>query len=129
MCCKNRISALPSPEARLFNLTLSEYEQAFRWGLSSLKLDDLKMSPHSARHGGASEDAYNNVRTIEAVKERGRWQALASVARYRKAGSYLRTVASLPTSIKKMSAARKQIIHNKIVAAAATMTARSARRR
>ena len=87
------------------------------------------MSPHSARHGGASADAYHNVRTIEAVKERGRWQAIASVARYRKAGSYLRTVAALPSSIKKMSAARKQTIHNKVVAAATTITTRSARRR
>eukprot|EP00972_Heterocapsa_arctica_P048005 7080248-Heterocapsa_arctica.AAC.1 len=39
---------------------------------------------YSFRHGGASHDALNHVRTLEQIKQRGRWKSDKSLARYTK---------------------------------------------
>ena len=40
--------------------------------------------PYSFRHGGASHDALNHVRTPEQIKLRGRWKSDSSLQRYTK---------------------------------------------
>ena len=53
------------------------------------------LTPHCARHGGASADAYLRTRSLTEIQHRGRWEALTSVARYKRPGSYIREMAVL----------------------------------
>ena len=69
---------------------LADFEKAFRKGSVALSLQPLKISPHSARHSGASNDVYLNRRSLDQVRKRGRWTVKASVDRYERHGRLLR---------------------------------------
>ena len=85
-----RSSAAHAPSEKIFDLTVGEYEQVFRDTASFLGLERLEVTPHSARHGGASYDCYYAVRSLEEIQQCGQWASQKSVARYRKAGMYCR---------------------------------------
>ena len=46
----------------------------------------VHLVPYQARHSGASIDAANGIRSIQAIQKRGRWASKRSVLRYEKAG-------------------------------------------
>ena len=50
-------------------------------------------TPLCARHGGPSQDARGNARSLGEVQSRGRWACMKSVARYRKSGGYEKQIA------------------------------------
>ena len=76
-------------------LTLASYERLVKKAATSLGLQSLRVSPHSARHCGPSEDAYAGRRDLEAIRHRGRWASVRSVQRYMKFGQLLRQLAKL----------------------------------
>ena len=75
--------------ARLFPLSLSQYEHAFNKSVLRLGLAALHATPHCCRHGGASGDAAAAHRNIADIARRGRWESAASVKRYEKHGRYM----------------------------------------
>ena len=67
-------------------------------------LGQLKLTPHSWRHGGPSTDYLAKAASLTDIQRRGRWQCAASVRRYEKQGKLLRQVALM--SPDQLSAAR-----------------------
>ena len=78
------------PGQKLFPITLATFEKHVTLAANRLRLQKLRLTPHTARHGGPSEDCYGNFRDIAAIQSRGRWEHPRSVARYRKPGKLLR---------------------------------------
>jgi hypothetical protein len=52
------------------------------------------------RHGGASHEAANHMRSLTAIQVRGRWQSIKSVKNYEK-GSLAQLFASLDSKVQK----------------------------
>lgn len=80
------------PHRLLFPVQLPEYSRRLHAAATRLRLEPLKLTPHTARHGGASEDYYRSVRDIASIQARGRWESSRSVARYRKPGKLCRQI-------------------------------------
>ena len=80
---------LRGPGDLLFGLSYGQLAGAFLLAVRDLGLGRLRISPHSARHGGASEDFYRSVRSLAEIKKRGQWESLASVSQYEKSGKLL----------------------------------------
>ena len=77
------------------SITLMEYEAALRYATVKAGLDTLGLTPHTARHGGASQDSRDQLRSFADIQARGQWQSLKSVARYKKTGVYERQLAKM----------------------------------
>ena len=84
---------------KVFDLGLVQYEKDVPAAVKALKLDALRLTAHTARHGGASADFFLEARTIDLIKERGRWGCDASVRRYKKSGVYAEQLARVPRKI------------------------------
>ena len=88
------------PGQPLFSpLTLSEYERHILKGAELAGLDPLRVTPHSARHGGASSAMHLELLDLKMIQKRGRWLAPRSVKRYEKSGKLLRQVAAIRDKI------------------------------
>ena len=74
----------------LVALTLADYSRVLRAAVIKADLHKLRVTPHTARHGGASADAFLHARSYDQIKQRGQWKSESSVARYRKIGMYAR---------------------------------------
>ena len=60
-----------------------QYLLVFRKAALKLNID---AAPYQGRHSGASLDRSSGLRTLEAVRKRGRWASSKSVQRYEQAG-------------------------------------------
>ena len=76
-------------------LTLHRYEYWVQRAVKECQLQPLRITPHSARHGGASTSSYLGLLTIKQIQRRGRWLAPKSVRRYEKTGKLTRQVAAM----------------------------------
>ena len=81
------------------------------------------VSPHSARHGGPSEDHFKSVRPLPSIQERARWSAAESVDRYRKAGALLRMIAELSPAVQASGERAATSLSTKLTAAVSSMSA------
>ena len=95
-------SEAATPGTTLAGITLAQYEASFRFATRQAGLTSLKLTPHCARHGGASHDSQGGYRTLSDIQQRGRWEAAKSVARYKKPGT-------LERQIKKFSPAQLRL--------------------
>ena len=86
-------------EKMLFSTPLASYEADVVKAAAALKLDALRLTSHTARHGGASMDYFLKARSLEDIRERGRWACEQSVRRYKKTGTYAEQLARLPPSL------------------------------
>ena len=93
------LKAETAPTARLFPIDLPELEQLHRQAVDALGLQALRLTPHSGRHGGPSEDAAAGLRTASEIMKRGRWESPKSVRRYMKPGTLLRQLNLLPSTL------------------------------
>ncbi|CAK0829145.1 unnamed protein product, partial [Prorocentrum cordatum] len=75
-------------------LSLSSYERVFRRGTLELGLENLRLTPHCLRHGGASTDGLDDLPIVQ-IQKRGRWKSLASCKRYEKKGRLLKQLDRL----------------------------------
>ena len=82
-------------DSLVFDFSLPLYEKAIRWASEAAKLGDLELTPHTARHGGPSDDAANARRTLKEISGRGRWESMRSVNRYKRAGTLRRQESKL----------------------------------
>ena len=80
-------------------LTLAMYERLLAFAMTELNLRALKFTPHSARHGGPSTDAYFDRMDLNAIQRRGRWAQLRSVRRYKKKGTLQRQINRMPSHL------------------------------
>ena len=55
----------------------------------------FRVTPHLARHGGASEDFFRRKRSLDEIQKRGRWRDKRSVTRYEKSGMLLKSLGML----------------------------------
>jgi hypothetical protein len=81
------------------NLNLNSYEHALRVASASLGIQQQRLTPHMARHGGISSDIFEKVVTLEEGGKRGHWRTAASIRRYEKHARLLRMIAKLPAQL------------------------------
>ena len=70
--------------------------QKFEEAIQLLRVDrDLgPQVPYVIRHSGAAADAWNGLRTLDAIQARGRWKSATSVRRYAKGGQIAQQMSS-----------------------------------
>ena len=79
-------------------LGLHKYENMISKAVLGTDLGRLRVTPHSARHGGASTAALLKILKIKEIQRCGRWLAPKSVRRYEKSGKLTHQVAMMPKS-------------------------------
>ena len=67
---------------RLYPFSLSQYERGVASAVEDLKLEALRVTPHSFRHTGSSTDVRNDSFDPAVILRRGRWASALSVKRY-----------------------------------------------
>ena len=67
-------------------LTLAKYGSMIAKAVAGTGLTKLRITPHSARHGGASTASLLKILKVKELQRRGRWLAPKSVRRYEKSG-------------------------------------------
>ena len=98
--CLAKAYAEAAPGGRIVKLRdLVHFEKLFAKASAACFFDDLRMTPHSLRHGGPSMDRFGNWRDLREIQKRGRWAASQSVRRYEKAGTLLRQMNKLTTGL------------------------------
>ena len=80
---------------RLFNFSLQYWRKCMARTRRELGLQDLVITPHSLRYGGATHDALLNKTHVQDIQQRGRWANLKSLRRYLQEGE----VALLNTNL------------------------------
>ena len=88
---------------KLFQCTLSQYEDLFRRFSKQYKLPSGLFTPHCIRHSGPSFDAIHSHKTFAEIQARGRWACAASINRYKKPGRLLLQASRLPSALQKFS--------------------------
>eukprot|EP00435_Cladocopium_sp_Y103_P040424 s562_g11.t1 len=76
-----------NPAAPLFNFSMDQGVKAFSQTIASLQYNQASIScVYQIRHGSASTDVLQKMRTLEQVQKRGRWLTPKSVRRYTNGG-------------------------------------------
>ena len=101
-----RLKEATAPARRVFPVSLHTLDARLRCAVRPLGIERLRLTPHTARHGGASTDFASDQRPIDSIQRRGRWKAIASVRRYEKAGRLNRQIAMLSPAFR--AAARRE---------------------
>ena len=91
-----RLKKVTSSQDLVFPFSYVHFADQFKKGLQHLGLGHLKMSPYCCRHGGASQDRAEKLRSVEAVAKRGGWRSFASIRRYEKHGRLNLVLQSMP---------------------------------
>jgi len=91
---------------RLGNRSLWPFDHAkfnalFQKLSTACGFQSLMLHPYCLRHGGASHDATEQIRTVEQIKNRGRWSSDKSVKRYMKAARAQQQVHKIPEQVQK----------------------------
>ena len=69
------------------------------------ELGPLELRPYGMRHCGASTDCIRKVRSLLAIKKRGRWESDASLVRYEKGGRLLTQLNKLAPAVRQKALA------------------------
>jgi hypothetical protein len=86
------------PQEPLFTISAAQFREA--WEKSCARLRWWPGPPHSLRHSGPSHDALHGYRTLDEIKNRGRWRAKTSVLRYMKTHVLVACEAALPDHLR-----------------------------
>ena len=87
---------LSKPGKPLFPCSLAYYERVVAQTVLTLGLKVGSITPHVARHSGASADKAKRRRSLVHIKRRGRWAADRSLVRYEKEALILASVVGVP---------------------------------
>jgi len=98
-------------------LTLPLYEKLIATAAVAAGLGALRLTPHTARHGGASEDAFSGQCKLPELQRRWRWRSPRSVQRYEKHGTLLRQLAAFPADARTRSKRLQRRGFEKLLAA------------
>ena len=92
---------------KLVNLTASSYRNLFRRALASLGVQPGTFTPHSLRHGGATDDFIQGIPMADIIV-RGRWAFAKNASRYIQQGRALLLRVRLNEGLRRrMEAERK----------------------
>ena len=80
---------------KLFPISLNLYEVLVKRSARRLGLENLKCTPHTARHGAASMAYALGNLSLRDIQKRGRWRNEKSVRVYEKSGKLTRQIARL----------------------------------
>ncbi|CAK0874830.1 unnamed protein product, partial [Prorocentrum cordatum] len=83
---------------KVWSFDYRKFSNLFKRVCEVAGLGKAKLHPYMMRHGGASDDALRQTRSLEAIKRRGRWAADTSVKRYEKHARVLKSLEGLPAS-------------------------------
>ena len=86
-----------SSEELLFPLSQVAFATWWRRAGEGLRYDPGP--PHTLRHVGPSHDVMANCRTLQQVRNRGRWRAPSSCLRYAKSHQLIKTIECLPKDL------------------------------
>ena len=87
---------------RLFNFSLQYWRKCMASARRKLDLQELVITPHSLRYGGATHDALLNKTPIQDIQQRGRWANLKSLRRYIQEGELTLLNTRLPPKASQM---------------------------
>ena len=73
-------------ETPLWKFSGKDFLESFRDAAAEARLDHLLESPYQWRHSGPSRDKLMQLRSENAISERGRWASASSARIYKKAG-------------------------------------------
>lgn len=85
------------PQQKLFPMTSEEISAAFAESANRLGLHELGLVRYGLRHASASWLLLNNLKTYEAVKNRGGWRTDTSMKRYAKAALVAKMASQTPS--------------------------------
>ena len=85
-----------SPDRTLWPFSHQELINVLKVSAARTGVQTLTPCLYALRHGGASHDALNELRPLQAIKERGRWANDESLRRYKKAARAQAELAKLP---------------------------------
>jgi len=85
----------PLEAVPLWSFTARAFLEEWRAAVQQLRVGDLVESPYQCRHGGPSRDRLMKLRSLLAVKKRGRWAADSSVRVYEQSGRVQETLHKL----------------------------------
>ena len=89
------------PGERVFRFTQQQMGTRFKQAAVDAKVTMLALEPYQMRHTGPSHDFAMGLRSISAVKDRGRWACDASVKRYKKEGRVGQQLARLAEPVRR----------------------------
>jgi len=84
---------------KVFGISADQYRKQWWWAVARVGLP--VGPPHTARHTGASKDAFLGYRTQDQIQKRGRWTSERSVIRYSRTHDYANTYENVPSDILK----------------------------
>ena len=73
-------------DAPLWDFGAKEYLKAWRSCVQALGIEGFATSPYQNRHGGASRDSLQRLRSVAEIRRRGRWASESSARIYDKPG-------------------------------------------
>lgn len=87
------------PQADLWDFNAKKYLEVWRSCVAALGAEELAKSPYQNRHGGASRDHLQGVRSVQAIQRRGRWAADSSARIYDKPGRLQQILNKMPRNL------------------------------
>ncbi len=90
---------IPTASTTLFTLSYSHVRQLLGCALEDLGLEQLCLSPHSFRHGGASEDHLSGTPLADII-QRGRWKRQQTAEYYIQSGRALLLGTQVPRNVR-----------------------------
>jgi integrase len=93
---------------RLFLFHYTDFLLAWNSCLLGLGLAQLKVTPYSLRHGGASEDVSSRSRALLDVQKRGGWRSFQSVRRYEKHARLASMMRRIPAQLREEAQRRER---------------------
>ena len=82
---------------RLWPFSHAELLARYQTCIRECRLGALETSLYALRHGGASHDTLHKLRSIEQVRDRGRWASTSSLLRYQKTSRAQAELAKIPS--------------------------------
>jgi integrase len=86
------------PDKRVFPFGASRWRRCIADVCASLGVTDVRIVPHSFRHGGATRD-YLRGYTIEQIMLHGRWRSMSSAQRYIQQGPAMLLLNTMPAGL------------------------------
>lgn len=83
----------------IFGLTARQFGARLTAAGRSLGIEELAITAHSLRYGGACFDYIRGSHNIEAIATRGRWASMKQLRRYLQPGGYYKQLELLPRSL------------------------------
>ena len=97
-------------EQTLFNFGQEEFARQFRKTCLDVGVGMLKPHTHHLRHSGPSHDKAQGLRTLLAIKLRGRWRSDSSLRRYQQKGRVAQQLSALPPEVRARAIAAPRLL-------------------